>query len=84
MVQVFVLSNKHTEKVGNLKQNKVGSALGQFSLDVGGFTTGEAPVVMAVLRDETVEEWERVALLQARGATKFQKFPTQNFPFLRT
>lgn len=28
---------------------------------------GEAPVVMAVLRDETVEEWERVALLQAHA-----------------
>ena len=26
---------------------------------------GEAPIALAVLRDETVEEWERVALLQA-------------------
>lgn len=29
---------------------------------------GDPPVALAVLRDETVEEWERVALLQASVA----------------
>ncbi len=73
MVQVFVLSNKHTEKVGNLKQNKVGVLPWDNFLWMSVvLTTGEAPVVMAVLRDETVEEWERVALLQARS-TNFSR-----------
>jgi len=45
-------------------------------------TTGEAPVAMAVLRDETVEEWERVALLQARHKNEFPEIPKRNvFPF---
>ena len=30
-----------------------------------GSGAGDPPTALAVLRDETVEEWERVALLQA-------------------
>ena len=39
-------------------------------------------MAMAVLRDETVEEWERVALLQARHKNEFPEIPKRNvFPF---
>ena len=69
--QASGLSSKPTGRVGRTRQSKAPEKCYQGQLCFVRFTAsplsttaGEPPVALGVLRDETAEEWERVALMQ--------------------
>ena len=64
--QASGLSSKPTGRAGRTRQSKARRSASGIRFPDSQFSTpaGEPPVALGVLRDETAEEWERVALMQ--------------------